>query len=57
MGQIRDIPGIGEKTAQRLIEYFGSETAAMDIFSRHDIAAVAAIPGIGEKNAIGLVQA
>jgi len=57
MGQIRDIPGIGEKTAQRLIEHFGSETAAMDIFSRHDIAAVAAIPGIGEKNAIGLVQA
>ncbi|HUW66676.1 MAG TPA: helix-hairpin-helix domain-containing protein [Candidatus Nanoarchaeia archaeon] len=57
MGQIRDIPGIGEKTAQRLIDHFGSETAAMEIISRHDIAAIAAIPGIGEKNAISLVQA
>ena len=57
MDQIRDIPGIGEKTANRLIEHFGSETAAMEIFSRHDIAAIAAIPGIGEKNAIVLVQA
>jgi DNA mismatch repair protein MutS2 len=57
MGQIRDIPGIGEKTSQRLIEHFGSETVAIEIFSRHDIAAIAAIPGIGEKNAVSMVQA
>lgn len=57
MGNIREIPGIGEKTAGRMIEHFGSETAAMEIFSRHDIAAIAAIPGIGEKNAVSLVQA
>jgi DNA mismatch repair protein MutS2 len=56
MSDIREIPGIGDKTARRLIEHFGSEKAVMDAFLRKDVAAIAAVPGIGEKNAVTLVQ-
>ncbi len=57
MSDIRDIPGIGEKTALRLAEHFKSQEAAMDAFMQHNVAAIAAVPGIGEKNAVALMQA
>jgi len=47
MSEIREIPGIGEKTARRLIEHFGSEDAVLDAFERHDVAAIAGAPGVG----------
>jgi len=56
MSEIRDIPGIGEKTAMRLIEHFDSEDAVLDAFKRHDVAAIADAPGVGQKNAVTLVQ-
>ncbi|NOR60104.1 MAG: DNA mismatch repair protein, partial [Methanosarcinales archaeon] len=56
MSEIREIPGIGEKTARRLIEHFGSEDAVLDAFKRHDVAAIAGAPGVGQKNAVTLVQ-
>ncbi|MDF1557848.1 MAG: helix-hairpin-helix domain-containing protein [ANME-2 cluster archaeon] len=57
MSDIRDIPGIGDKTARRLAEHFTSQEAAMEAFMQHNVAAIAAVPGIGEKNAVALVQA
>ena len=57
MSDIRDIPGIGEKTALRLIEHFTSQEAAIEAFMQHNVAAIAAVPGIGEKNAVALMQA
>ncbi|MCL7415353.1 MAG: helix-hairpin-helix domain-containing protein [ANME-2 cluster archaeon] len=57
MSDIRDIPGIGDKTAGRLLEHFTSQEAAMEAFIQHDVAAIAAVPGIGEKNAVALVLA
>jgi DNA mismatch repair protein MutS2 len=56
MSDIREIPGIGEKTARRLIEHFGSEDAVLDAFKRHDVTAIADAPGVGQKNAVTLVQ-
>ncbi len=56
MSEIREIPGIGEKTARRLIEHFGSEDLVLDAFKRHDVAAIAGAPGVGQKNAVTLVQ-
>ena len=52
MSEIRDIPGIGEKTALRLIDHFGSEDLVLDAFKRYDVAAIAGAPGVGQKNAI-----
>ncbi|MBW6517005.1 MAG: endonuclease MutS2 [ANME-2 cluster archaeon] len=57
MSDIRDIPGIGDKTARRLLEHFESHEEVMKAFMHHNVAAIAAVPGIGEKNAIALVQA
>ncbi|MCK4938186.1 MAG: endonuclease MutS2 [Methanosarcinales archaeon] len=57
MSEITDISGIGEKTAQRLLEHFTSQEAAMDAFIQHNVAAIAAVPGIGEKNAVAMMQA
>jgi DNA mismatch repair protein MutS2 len=57
MSDIRNIPGIGEKTARRLAEHFKSQEDAMDAFMQHNVAAIAAVPGIGEKNAVALMQA
>ena len=56
MSEIRQIPGIGEKTALRLIKHFGSEDAVLDAFEHHDVAAIAGAPGVGQKNAVTLVQ-
>jgi len=56
MSEIREIPGIGEKTARRLIEHFGSEDLVLDAFKRHDVAAIADAPGVGQKNAVTLMQ-
>lgn len=57
MSDIRDIPGIGDKTARRLLEHFESHEEVMKAFAQRNVAAIAAVPGIGEKNAIALVQA
>lgn len=48
------LPGIGEKTAARLVQEFGTE--ALDIIQREP-ARVAKIPGIGKKKAAAISQA
>ncbi len=52
---LKDIPRIGEKTAVRFIEHFGSEKQALDSILKGDIAALSEIEGITEKAAISLV--
>ncbi len=52
---LRDIPRIGEKTAQRFIEHFGSEKKAIESIINGDIAGISEIEGMTEKSAISLV--
>lgn len=53
--KLKSIPRIGEKTASRLIEHFGSEKQAIDAIVNQDIAAISEIEGMTEKSAISLV--
>lgn len=57
MSNIRKIPGVGDKTARRLIEHFASEAGVIEAFRRHDVAAIAGVPGISGRNAAAMVQA
>ncbi|MDO8727791.1 MAG: endonuclease MutS2 [Candidatus Methanoperedens sp.] len=52
---LKEIPRIGEKTASRLIEHFGSENNAIETILKGDIAGIAEIEGMTEKSAISLV--
>ena len=50
------IPGIGPRLAQKLIDLFGSEDAALNIIINAQVATLAGIPGVGKKKALDLVQ-
>jgi len=52
---LKEIPRIGEKTASRLIEHFGSENKAIEAIIKGDIAGIAEIEGMTERSAISLV--
>lgn len=52
---LKEIPRIGEKTASRLIEHFGSESKAIEAIIKGNIAGIAEIEGMTEKFAISLV--
>jgi len=52
---LKYIPRIGEKTAKRLIEHFGSEKRSLEVIMNRDIAALSELEGITEKSAISLV--
>jgi len=52
---LKSIPRIGEKTARRLVEHFGSEKQAIDAIMNRDIAAISELEGMTEKSAISLV--
>ncbi len=51
---LKDIPRIGEKTAIRFIEHFGSEKEALDAILKGDIAGISEIEGMTERSAISL---
>lgn len=53
---IKEIPGIGKVTTERLIEYFGNEKKALDAILNGNVAEIASIPGIGYKKAINIVK-
>ncbi|MCG2736883.1 MAG: helix-hairpin-helix domain-containing protein, partial [Candidatus Methanoperedenaceae archaeon] len=48
---LKDIPRIGEKTASRFIEHFGSENKALDAILNGDIATLSEIEGMTERSA------
>ncbi len=52
---LKDIPRIGEKTARRFIEHFGSEKQAIDAIMNGDIAGISEIEGLTERSAISIV--
>jgi hypothetical protein len=52
---LKELPRIGEKTARRLIEHFGSENKAIEAIIKGDIAGIAEIEGMTEKSSISLV--
>jgi hypothetical protein len=53
---LNQIPGVGPRLAQKLIELFGSEDAALRIIINAQVATLASIPGVGKKKALDLVQ-
>lgn len=53
---LRDIPRIGDKMSRRLIEYFGSESLALEAIVGGDIASISQVEGMGQRYAIALVH-
>jgi len=53
---LSDIPGVGEKVKQSLIEHFGSEAVALKVIHDSRVDLVAAVPGIGSRQAVNLVK-
>ncbi len=53
---LSEIPGVGEKVKQALIEHFGSEALALKVIHDSRVDLVAAVPGIGSRQAVNLVK-
>ncbi len=53
---LREIQGIGGKVADRLIEHFGSEEAALQAISEGDIASLSEVNGISHNFALSLAR-
>ncbi len=56
LDSLSDIPGVGEKVKQALIDHFGSETLALKVIHDSRVDLVAAVPGIGSRQAVNLVK-
>ncbi|MFW9809489.1 MAG: hypothetical protein ACFFE6_08930 [Candidatus Thorarchaeota archaeon] len=53
---LSDIPGVGDKVKQSLIDHFGSEAVALKVIQDSRVDLVAAVPGIGSRQAVNLVK-
>ena len=53
---LSDIPGVGEKVKQSLIDHFGSEAVALKVIQDSRVDLVAAVPGIGSRQAVNIVK-
>lgn len=53
---LREIHGIGERVADRLVEYFGSEDAALQAIYEGDIASLSEVNGISHNFALSLAR-
>lgn len=53
---LREINGIGEKVAEKLVEYFGSENAALQAICDGDIASLSEVNGISHNFALTLAR-
>lgn len=51
-----DIPGVGKNVSSLLIQYFGSEKAALDAIFGKRIIEIASVPGVGRSKAIRIVR-
>lgn len=56
LSSLREIHGIGERVADRLVEYFGSEDAALQVISEGDIASLSEVNGISHNFALSLAR-
>ncbi|MFW9983144.1 MAG: helix-hairpin-helix domain-containing protein, partial [Candidatus Odinarchaeota archaeon] len=54
--RLDQIPGVGPRLAQKLVDVFGSELAALNIINNAQVATLASIPGVGKKKALDIVQ-
>jgi DNA mismatch repair protein MutS2 len=54
--RISQIPGVGEKLAEKLIATFDSEAAAIQAIVNAQVATLAGIPGVGKRKALSIVQ-
>ncbi|MHA2294917.1 MAG: helix-hairpin-helix domain-containing protein [Candidatus Hodarchaeales archaeon] len=53
---LTDLRGIGEGLAKKLIDNFGSETAALEALENNDVEAISRIEGVGERLATKLIR-
>jgi len=53
---LSDIPGVGEKVKQSLVDHFGSEAVAIKVIQDSRVDLVAAVPGIGSRQAVNIVK-
>jgi dsDNA-specific endonuclease/ATPase MutS2 len=53
---LTDLPGVGVKTAERIINHYGSEEFALQAIEDADLAGLCQIEGIGERFALGLIH-
>ena len=56
LSSLREIHGIGERVADRLVEHFGSEDAALQVISEGDIASLSEVNGISHNFALSLAR-
>jgi DNA mismatch repair protein MutS2 len=54
--RLDQIPGIGPRLVQKLVDVFGSEEAALDIIRNAQVATLAGISGVGKKKALDIIQ-
>lgn len=56
ISSLQEIHGIGERVADRLVEYFGSEDAALQAICEGDIASLSEVNGISHNFALSLAR-
>jgi len=56
ISSLRELYGIGERVADRLVEYFGSEDAALEAICEGDIASLSEVSGISHNFALSLAR-
>lgn len=56
LSSLREIHGIGERVAGRLIQYFGTEAVALQAICEGDIASLSEVNGISHKFALSLAR-
>lgn len=56
ISNLSDIPGVGKKMKQALIEHFGNEAVALKVIMDSRVDLVAAVPGIGDRQAVNIVK-
>jgi DNA mismatch repair protein MutS2 len=53
---LSDVPGVGDKIKEALIDHFGSEALALKVIHDSRVDLIAAVPGIGSRQAVNLVK-
>lgn len=54
--KLSEIPGVGAKIAEKLVEALGSEEETLRAITNSDAAALAAVPGLGHGKALRIIR-